>query len=129
MEKKKEKQLRTERLTLRYSKEELDFIKLRKSQHKARGYADFILGVIDNPTCFIVDTKPLLALAAEINSVGININQIARVADITNSVYEKDILQLKERVEKLQNVVSRYYKLTVAAKEGKLNGLYKDNPD
>ncbi|MBR1735552.1 MAG: plasmid mobilization relaxosome protein MobC [Firmicutes bacterium] len=129
MSEKKEKHLRTERLTLRFSKEELDFINLRKSQHNANGYSDFVLSVIANQKCYIVDTKPLLAVAAELNSIGTNINQIAKVANITRSVYEKDIIRLKERVEELQNAVSRYYKLTVAAKEGKLNGLHEDNPD
>ncbi|MBR1737876.1 MAG: plasmid mobilization relaxosome protein MobC [Firmicutes bacterium] len=129
MDKKKKNQYRTERINLRFTKEEKEFIDERKKQHKAKCYSDFVLSVIANQKCFIIDTNPLLAVASEINAVGQNVNQIAKVANITHSIYEKDITKLKERIDEIESIVSRYLDLSNKARDGKLNGLYKDIAD
>lgn len=129
MSDKKKNHLRTERLTLRFSKEEMEFINKRKAEHNAKGYSDFVLSVIANQQCYIVDTNPLLAVAAELNSIGLNVNQIAKVANITKSVYEEDVIKLKGRIEEIQAAVNKYLNLTVKARKGKMNGLHENNLD
>ena len=56
-------------------------------------------------------------------------NQIAKVANITHSIYEKDITKLKERIDEIESIVSRYLDLSNKARDGKLNGIYKDISD
>jgi hypothetical protein len=42
-----------------------------------------------------VDNSDLKAVAAEIQKIGVNVNQIARRVNATGSVYEQDIAEIK----------------------------------
>ena len=125
----KKRQLRTERINLRFTKDEKEFIDKRKKEHNANCYSDFVLSVVANQQCYIIDTNPLLAVATELNSIGNNVNQIAKVANITRSIYEQDVIKLKERVDEIESTVSRYLDIALKARNGKINGVYEDNSD
>lgn len=129
MEKKKKNQLRTERVNLRFTKEEKEFIDKRKNQHSANSYSDFVLSVVANQQCYIVDTNPLLALASEVNAIGQNVNQIAKVANITKSVYEKDVINLRNRIDEIESILNDCLILFRKSRRGKGDGIYKNNSD
>lgn len=64
---------------------------------KAYNYTGFIIRAMCTTDYFVVDTRPLLEVAGEINSIGTNINQIAKVANTSQSIYEKDIEVLQKK--------------------------------
>ena len=61
----------------------------------------------------VLEQPELLEVAKELNRIGININQITKVVNETNSVYKNDIDELNKRVgEMWQLLRSRMSKLT-----------------
>ena len=53
-----------------------------------------------------IDFKELAALSRELNSIGNNINQLARKANEINSIYEEDYRQMKEAYERLCRILN-----------------------
>ena len=61
----------------------------------------------------ILEQPELLEVAKELNRIGVNINQIAKVVNETNSVYKNDIDELSKKVgEMWQLLRSKMSKLT-----------------
>ena len=56
------------------------------------------------------DISAYLSLVYDLRSIGENVNQIAKVANATKSVYEKDVMDLKTELKKLEGVFENYFK-------------------
>lgn len=54
------------------------------------------------------DTEKILKLTLAVNRYNNNLNQIAKVANSTNSIYEADIDKLKSDMEDLKDYVEMY---------------------
>ena len=117
---------RTERITLRLSKEEKDFIKRKMNESRMYNYTDFIIKAICGTDYFVVDTRPLLEIAGEINSIGTNINQIAKVANTSRSIYGEEISALQENIMDLIYIVQQNLMMFEKAKEGENIGVHKN---
>lgn len=79
---------------------------------------------------FVVDVKPILEVSQEINYIGNNINQIAKIANTTGNIYENDIKDLQLQLEKISNIVQKSLGVLTSAREGKIqNGIYKNSTD
>ena len=50
---------------------------------------------------FKIDYTPIKDMTYEINKIGVNINQIAHVANSTGNISDSDIKRLKELMEKI----------------------------
>ncbi|MCR5805698.1 MAG: MobC family plasmid mobilization relaxosome protein [Oscillospiraceae bacterium] len=55
------------------------------------------------------DFSAYKTLVYDLRSIGENINQIARVANTTGSIYEKDIRDIKTELTKLEGVFDNYF--------------------
>ena len=55
-----------------------------------------------------LDLSDFQRLSNEVNAIGVNINQIAKVANTTGRVFESDITQIKERVEEIWRLLKSY---------------------
>ena len=56
------------------------------------------------------DISAYLSMVYDLRGIGENVNQIARVANSTKSIYEQDIRDLKAEVKKLEGVFDAYFK-------------------
>ena len=56
------------------------------------------------------DISAYLSMVYDLRGIGENVNQIARVANSTKSLYEQDIRDLKAEVKKLEGVFDAYFK-------------------
>ena len=56
------------------------------------------------------DISAYLSMVYDLRGIGENVNQIARVANSTKSIYEQDIKDLKAEVKKLEGVFDNYFK-------------------
>lgn len=66
----------------------------------------------------VYDTKDILSFAYSINAYGLSLNQIAKVANSTNSIYKADINKIQEDFKVLQNIIfSRLEEIIVPKKE------------
>ena len=97
---------RDKQLNLKFTEEELNYFKEKKKLSKVKNHTDFLLKAITNCRIYTIDTKPILALANEINKIGVNINQIAKVINTTKNVYQNDITELQDKITLLENELS-----------------------
>ena len=58
-----------------------------------------------------IDTKPIAELVRLIHISGLNINQVAKRANETGSVYEKDVLDLLTEFNRLKPLVVEAQKI------------------
>ena len=57
----------------------------------------------------IYDISPYLSLVYDLRSIGENLNQIIRLAKSTDSIYLKDLLELKAELKRLEDVFDKYF--------------------
>lgn len=109
---------RNKQLNLKFTEQELNYIKEKKELSKINNYTDFLLKVVSHSHIFYVDTQPLIAVAQELNKIGVNINQMAKVANTSGSIYENEIRDLRAKVSELEAIVKKTFSEIKQAKEG-----------
>ena len=62
-----------------------------------------IEGVIIN-----VDTAPLEEIFYEMHKIGVNVNQIAKVANTTGAISQDELTELKERVNEIWHILKSF---------------------
>lgn len=60
-----------------------------------------------------IDFSSLDNLAYEINKIGVNINQIARIANSDKHIYKSDIEYLREKQERIEEMLCNYYDIVL----------------
>ena len=70
----------------------------------------YIRNITVQGTINIFDTKPINSFLISFNRIGNEINQIAKVANSTQSIYAKDIEDLKTSFGFLYNLIRNYLK-------------------
>lgn len=93
---------RTERLQLRLSPEEKEAIRQKAAQVHMSS-ADYLVALSENK--MIIDPKQLAKLLIEFRRVGININQIAAVANSQKFVSKELLLKVTEDQKKLTDIM------------------------
>ena len=76
-----------------------------------------------------IDTRPFYSVANELNRIGTNINQIAKIANTSRSIYKDDIAEIQEDMKELSEIVHKCMGVFVDAREGKLLGLRENVAD
>ncbi|MBR1443584.1 MAG: plasmid mobilization relaxosome protein MobC [Firmicutes bacterium] len=120
---------RNKQLNLKFTEEEIEYIKNAYRKSGKGSMSDFIILSISKCNFIIVDTTPLLALATEISRIGNNINQIAKKGNMTGFLTDVDVYKLGKSVSEIKEHIHRCLKFTEEVKGGKHNGLLKDNSD
>lgn len=101
--------IRDTRLNIRVTEEEKEFILKSMQNNSFRNVTDFIIECITQHKTTVVDTMPLMAVKNEINKVGVNVNQIAKVAN-TNRTVNTDMLQLlKKYIDEMRAIVNKAF--------------------
>lgn len=120
---------RNRQMILRFSEEEYKDFQRKFKDSKQRNYTDFVISSVRKIPIFVVDVKPLLSLSEQISKIGVNINQIARVTNTTQNIYENDVNELKENVEKILSLVKENLKTWSRIGVGNFNGIHENHSD
>lgn len=120
---------RTDRLQLRLSPTEKEGI-LKKSAESRMSPSDYIVSLSENRR--VVDTKKLPPLILEIRRIGVNINQIAAVANSQKYINKELLMKVnehqKEIIALLQQILEEVYNTeehTIQSLERKIDKLIK----
>ena len=86
---------RTVQIKFRVTKEECAMIEEKMRLIPTRNMAAYLRKMAIDGYVIQVDHSDIKAMTAEIQKIGVNINQIARRANATGSVYQEDIEEIK----------------------------------
>ena len=100
---------RDKTLSIRLTDEEREAIKTQMKRAGSKNTADFILTCVCNHTTNVIDTKPLMAVKTELSRIGNNVNQIAKVANTSKSIYYNEVLALKMQLDDVRKVVDKAF--------------------
>ena len=120
---------RNKRITLRVSEEEYKIFQRKFMQSEMNSYSDFVIQSIKKIPIFVVDIKPLLSLSEQVSKIGVNINQIARVTNTTQNIYENDVNELQENIEKISFLIKENLKTWSRIGVGNFDGIHENHSD
>ncbi len=86
---------RTEQIKFRVTKEERALIEEKMKLIPTRNMAAYLRKMAIDRYIIQIDHSDIKAMTAEIQKIGVNINQIARRVNATGSVYQEDIEEIK----------------------------------
>ena len=95
---------RTINLQFRVNEEEMKCIKERQAQVKILNRSAYLRKMALNGICIRVDIKELHKAGHLLSSISNNMNQYAKKANATGSIYLEDINSLKEKYSELIQV-------------------------
>ena len=78
-----------------------------KINNKSEYYRDMALK--GKKILFEYDRKNLCGIVTEINKIGTNINQIAKVTNERKNIYHDDILALKDELTKIRRIIDKEF--------------------
>ena len=111
---------RNKQIILRFTEDEAEYFKNYKAKSQIAAYSDFVLHLLTHSQLFVIDTKPLLKVAEEINKIGVNINQIAKSANTNGNLYKNEIEDLQKKINDIDNIINNVFDAFTAAKRGKI---------
>ncbi len=83
------------------TEEERELIKLRMAQLPTQNIGAYMRKMAINGLIIYTDMTDIKETNRELHSIGININQIARRVNETNSIYKEDIAELKNYMDEI----------------------------
>jgi hypothetical protein len=99
---------RAEQLIIRVTPEEKALIQKKIEQLGTDNFSRYARKMLIDGLVVHVDLSTFQTLAAEVNKVGVNINQIARVVNSTGMIYGDDMNRLKEGMEEIWRLLKSY---------------------
>jgi hypothetical protein len=92
---------RTVQLKFRVTEEERNLIEEKMKQIPTNNMEAYLRKMAIDGYVVHVDYTDIRAMTHEIQKIGVNINQIAHRVNITGTVYDKDIAEIKEGLAKI----------------------------
>jgi hypothetical protein len=99
---------RNEQLIVRVTPEEKKLIQKKMEQYHTTNFNRYARKMLIDGYVVNIDLTDFQKLSGEVNAIGVNINQIAKVANATGRVYENDIAEAKERVEEIWRLLKSF---------------------
>ena len=78
-----------------------------KINNKSEYYRDMALK--GKKILFEYDRENLCCIVTEINKIGTNINQIAKVTNERRNIYHDDVLALKDEITKIRRIIDKEF--------------------
>lgn len=100
---------------LRISEEEYQSLKAWQSFLEISTLSEVVRQLIRNGIAYKFDYSSVWSVTEKISKIGNNINQIARTANITNSVNAADIEIIKMDLEELEDIINDYVSKDIRA--------------
>lgn len=95
------KRARDKQFKIYISHEEELMIEAKMQEFGITSKSEYAREMLTKGEVILKDYTALKELSTEINRIGININQIAKVANSTNELYEHEIKDIQETVKKI----------------------------
>jgi len=92
---------RNEQLIVRVTPEEKKLIQKKMGQFGTGNFNAYARKMLIDGYVIHLDLTEFQKLSGEINAIGININQIAKVINANRSMYAHDFIKVKELVEEV----------------------------
>lgn len=92
---------RTVQIKFRVTKEERALIEEKMKQIPTRNMAAYLRKMAIDGYIIQIDHTDIKAMTAEIQKIGVNINQIARRVNATGSAYQEDIDEIKGALDEI----------------------------
>ena len=80
---------------------ERDFIYEKMSEINTNNFGAYARKMLIDGYAINTDYSDLKAIAAEMQKIGVNINQIARRVNTTSRIYEQDFEEIKRKVDEI----------------------------
>ena len=119
---------RNERINVRLAdfEKEIFYKQMKRAGHK--NVTNFIMTAICKHHSTVVDTTPILEIKGELNRIGCNVNQLAKVANSTQSIYADDVEMLRNNLTAVQDLVEKAFQMCVEGRKIDC-GVHEDNAD
>ena len=104
-----ENRKRDNKIAFYLSDEELDLIEEKLNHTNYTSRSDFIRENLLNNIILVNDYKYLRDLVGEINKIGVNINQIARVVNTNQSIYKEHIEVLLVKLDEIWKLIDEKF--------------------
>jgi len=88
-------------LKFRVTEAERDLIYEKMSLLNTNNLAAYLRKISIDGYIINTDTTDLKAIAAEMQKIGVNINQIARRVNTTSRIYEQDFIEIQGKVDEI----------------------------
>jgi hypothetical protein len=83
------------------TEDERDMIYEKMSQYNTNNFAAYARKMLIDGYVINIDISDLKAVAAEMQKIGVNINQIARRVNATSRIYEQDFIEIQGKVDEI----------------------------
>ena len=108
------------KVDVRISEEELKIIKKNMEKYNIKNLSFFMKTVAKYPSIINVDIEPLVKLNYEINKIGVNINQVIKLANQNSEINQSDINEIKALMSELESLKE----ISSFLGENNLNGIH-----
>lgn len=101
---------RSKQKIVRFNETELDYLNKKIKDSPFNNFQNFARILLLTGEVKIVDYSSLQQLNGEINRIGNNINQMAKLAHQFDEISEEDIFDLLEELQEIKRIVSDKFK-------------------
>ena len=103
-----QKRVRNVQLIVMVTPDEKILIQKKMSLYHTSNFSRYARKMLIDGFVVNVDLSDFQRLSGAVNAIGVNVNQIAKVANITGIVNDNDIAEVKERVEEIWRLLKSY---------------------
>ncbi len=96
---------RNQRLVVQVTAEEKEAIRSKMKQIGMTNMSEFVRLAVNVNPILNLDMNGIYKLSYEINRIGNNINQIAKQANRSGTVYKNDLAEINDKLQQLNNFV------------------------
>ena len=101
----KQNRKRSVQILFRVTEEEQDLIYQKMEQYRTNNLAAYMRKMAIDGYVINVDYSDMKAVAAEMQKIGVNINQMARRVNNTSRIYEQDFEEMKNRIDEIWRLI------------------------
>jgi len=92
---------RNVQIKFRVTEEERDLIEKKMKTVPTDNMSAYLRKIAIDGYIIQIDYSEIKAMTAQMQKIGVNINQIARRVNTTGTVYKRDMLEIKEALDKI----------------------------
>ena len=115
----KQNRKRSAQILFRVTEEERDLIYQKMEQYRTNNLAAYMRKMAIDGYVINVDYSEMKAVAAEMQKIGVNINQMARRVNSTSRIYEQDFEEMKNRIDEIWRLIRASFSSMLKATEKK----------